>query len=565
MESKKDGSSSEPILRDNQLFKSISTREPSFREFHFSPPRSSSSAIPSFFSSNSSHRCISSLIIKDGRILSIAALGRCVYTVSDANVVRVWKLPQFTECQRLRSNAGRAVSALAVSESRIFAAYDDGKIRVWRRLWGGDASVPQHVRESTMPRLADSIRNYMAGKDRKSLNVAVCSVRAFEASSSTIFTMEFNASYMNEMGQPAHKVATNQVGGRYKILGLQRYLSRVSLNGRGATLACSAASVVAQLKRSMGPTWAIRIYPPGGCPQHGRRCPTAGNIRCKGSHALETHGISRGWFRRATLRSLSQTKQLGRISSLALNVADDLLYSASLDGRVKVWRISSLKCIETIQAHGQQPVNAVSVGEDGMLYTASDDASIRVWRSNLGSCDKQHRLATTLPTRSSPVKALALTSDSAFLYGGCSDGYVHCWLRGWLSGHFQYSGPLQGHSHAVTSLAAVACYVASGSADSTCRVWMRQRDGQHVCLAVLDGHMAPIRCVAAFLSSVAGADEDGCMVCTGSVDGMLKLWHVESPGPGALIMMGVGPKEIEWKDGPSMWVLCCLVFCWSGM
>ncbi|XP_010249627.1 PREDICTED: uncharacterized protein LOC104592122 [Nelumbo nucifera] len=389
------------------LFRSISSKEPSFSELLFSPARLSTSDVdppipsisplsplpPSIATKHekfrSTHQCISSMLKKDGRILSIAVINGLIYTGSESNCIRIWKLPEFTECGRLQTKSGM-VCALAVSSDRIFAAYADCKIRVWRRLWH---DKPSHVRIATIPKIGSYVRNYITGgKDKKMM------------------------------------------------------------------------------------------------------------------------------------------KHLGAISSLAVNASDDLLYSASIDKTVKVWRISDLKCIETIEAHSE-PINAVAVGDDGVLYTASDDATIRVWRRNFCSSDRPHSLTVTLPAKNSPVKALALTADGGVLYGGCTDGYIHYWLKGWLSGQLQYGGALSGHSHAVMCLSSVANYVVSGSADSTSRVWMRERDGQHTCLTVLQGHRGPVKCVSAFTSDRGGGGgagdcEDRCTVCTGSLDGVLKLWQV---------------------------------------
>ncbi|PIA64826.1 hypothetical protein AQUCO_00100353v1 [Aquilegia coerulea] len=391
----------------NRLFRSISTKESS-NPPPFSPPRNSTSSFtlpykpspppspspsstfpnPEKFLPNPekcqpSHRCISSMLKKDGRILSIAVSNGLVYTGSETNCIRIWKLPEFTECGKLKSKVGM-VYALAVSNDRVFAAYSDCKIRVWRRTWDG---IPTHVRIATIPKLGNYVRNYIAGKDKKMM------------------------------------------------------------------------------------------------------------------------------------------KHIGPISSLAINVSDDLLYSASTDKTVKVWKMSDLKCIETIQAHSE-PVNAVVVGDDGVLYTASDDATVRVWRRNFCNGDRPHSLTITLPAKQSPVKALALTADSGFLYGGCTDGYIHYWLKGWFSGQLQYGGALQGHTHAIMCLTTVANYMVSGSADLTCRVWVREKDSQHSCLAVLQGHRGPVRCVSAFTERVLGESEDGCTVCTGSLDGILKVWRV---------------------------------------
>lgn len=197
---------------------------------------------------------------------------------------------------------------------------------------------------------------------------------------------------------------------------------------------------------------------------------------------------------------------------------------------MKVWRISDLRCIETIRAHAG-PVNAIVVGEDGILYTGSNDATVKVWRRITCGGDQQLSLIVSLPTRDSPAKALALASDDMVLYVGCTDGCVYSYTKGWLPGHIQYTGALLGHNHAIMCLACVSNYVASGSADWTCRVWAREAVDHHTCLAVLHGHQGPITGVALF--SIGGVDddgEDGCTVCTGSIDGVLKIWQVTRLG-----------------------------------
>ncbi|KAL2332353.1 hypothetical protein Fmac_019934 [Flemingia macrophylla] len=392
----------------NIFLRSHSTKETPFSNFVLSPPRLScptlsrslqnspiSSPLHRQFSppsptklsdsdSQTTYHCASSVLRNDGQILSIAlSPNGLVYTGSDSNLVRVWKLPEFTECGQLRTKACRAV-ALEVSNDTVYAAYGDGKIRVWRRTWD---KVLKHVRLFTIPKTLGYVRSYIAGKDK--------------------------------------------------------------------------------------------------------------------------------------------TMHKGMITSMAINTAEDILYTASADKTVKVWRISDLKCIETIKAH-PEPINAMMVADDGVLYTASDDATVKVWRRNFCSHDQPHSLTVTLHAKYSPVKALALTPDAGILYGGCTDGYIHFWLKGWFAGQLQYGGSIQGHTHAVMCLATVANYLVSGSADSTCRVWAREQDGAHTCVAVLVGHRGPIRCVAAFRGKVVDDNsEDGCCtICTGSLDGVFKVWRV---------------------------------------
>ncbi|KAJ0007229.1 hypothetical protein Pint_29714 [Pistacia integerrima] len=212
----------------SKFLRSLSSKEqPSFSRFSFTPPRFTS---PSLHTSPVSSPLHSFHPAAGGG-------GRAwkppTVACSESNVVRIWKVPEFTECGQLKTKACMVV-ALEVSHDRVYAAYGDGKIRVWRRTW--DKGL-KHVRLATVPKSTGSVRSYITGRDKT-------------------------------------------------------------------------------------------------------------------------------------------VKHMGPISSLAINVSDDILYSASLDKTVKVWRIRDFKCIETIQAH-PEPVNAIIVTDDGVLYTASDDATIR--------------------------------------------------------------------------------------------------------------------------------------------------------------------------------------------
>ncbi|GER48330.1 WD repeat-containing protein [Striga asiatica] len=68
-----------------------------------------------------SYRCVSSVLKKDGQVLCVAAANGLVYTGSQSNAVRVWKLPEFAECGQLKAKASMVV-ALQVSNDRVYAA-----------------------------------------------------------------------------------------------------------------------------------------------------------------------------------------------------------------------------------------------------------------------------------------------------------------------------------------------------------------------------------------------------------------------------------------------------------
>lgn len=175
-------SSRSPISSLHHLSLNLSTSSEFPKEFPISPPRLSCPTLSrslqnSPFSSpphphsptnklsesQTTYHCASSVLRKDGQILCVALSNNgLIYTGSDSNVVRIWRLPEFTECGQLRTKACRVVS-LEVSNDRIYAAYGDGKIRVWRRTWD---RVLRHVRLGTIPKTVGYVRSYIAGRDK---------------------------------------------------------------------------------------------------------------------------------------------------------------------------------------------------------------------------------------------------------------------------------------------------------------------------------------------------------------------------------------------------------------
>ncbi|XP_059078101.1 protein JINGUBANG-like [Cryptomeria japonica] len=169
--------------------------------------------------------------------------------------------------------------------------------------------------------------------------------------------------------------------------------------------------------------------------------------------------------------------------SLAYDVAKDVLYSASWGKTVKVWRISNLKCMETIVAHNEA-VNALAITPDRLLYSGSDDCTVKMW----GSRRTRLILMRRFRMQYSSVKALALSVDRC-------------------------------HRHAVLCLSVMGKNLMfSGSADGTIRVWMKPVLS---CLAVLQGYGNLVKCIAAIR-------EDGykCLVFSGSPDGVIMVWCV---------------------------------------
>lgn len=208
----------------------------------------------------------------------------------------------------------------------------------------------------------------------------------------------------------------------------------------------------------------------------------------------------------------------------AVTAASGLLYSVSWDKTLKIWRLSDLRCVQSVTAH-DDAVNAVAVASDGVVYTGSADTRIRVW-SRSGDRRSRHFLVATLEKHRSAVNALAVSGDGRVLYSGSNDRSILVWEREESAAHMAVVGALRGHERAVMCLATAGDgVVVSGSTDRTVRVW-RRGGGGYSCLCVLRGHVRGVRTVAAARAVVGEEGEEGYRVCSGSSDGEIRVWLV---------------------------------------
>ncbi|KQK03433.2 hypothetical protein BRADI_2g07840v3 [Brachypodium distachyon] len=235
------------------------------------------------------------------------------------------------------------------------------------------------------------------------------------------------------------------------------------------------------------------------------------------------------------------------VSCLVLHAVAGLLYTASHDHTVKAWKLSDGSCVDSFVAH-DGPVNAMLVNDaDGCVFTGSADGTVKMWRRVYGGT--AHALIIALRSELSPVNALTLCHHAGgatrrcFLYAGSSDGYVNIWEKEASAGRPVHVGFLKGHRLAVFCLAS-GCggrVVVSGSEDATMRVWRREacKGGggggesaappSHTCLAVIEGHRGPVRCLAVG-GGEAGDVEGSMVVYSAGLDKSVKVWRIRVVG-----------------------------------
>ncbi|XP_054807523.1 protein JINGUBANG [Prosopis cineraria] len=215
------------------------------------------------------------------------------------------------------------------------------------------------------------------------------------------------------------------------------------------------------------------------------------------------------------------------VSALALSRDETLLYSVSWDRTIKVWRTSDFGCLESVNNAHDDAINALAVSEDGYIYTGSADKKIKVWKKGEGG--EKHCLVDTLEKHNSGINALALSSDGSLLYSGACDRSILVWAKDGEEedGKMVLVGALRGHTKSILCLAMVSDLVCSGSADKTIRIWRGVHDDCS-CLAVLEGHSGPIKCLTA-ASGRSNPSEESFLVYSGSLDCDIKVWQIIVP------------------------------------
>lgn len=240
------------------------------------------------------------------------------------------------------------------------------------------------------------------------------------------------------------------------------------------------------------------------------------------------------------------------VSALALSSDGLLLYSASWDRTFKIWRTSDFRCLESVKNAHDDAINAIVVSKsnDGFVYTGSADTKIKVWKKlrAVVQVNKKHSLVQTLEKHKSAVNALALSTDGSVLYSGACDRSILVWERDQgnyivdsddESGHMVLKGALRGHTKAILCIAVVSNLVLSGSADNTIRIWRRSSSAtdhqkRYSCLAVLEGHRRPVKCLTAVIDSDYSKpnSDHSCsslLVYSGSLDCEIKIWQIWVP------------------------------------
>ncbi|MCP4358409.1 MAG: hypothetical protein GY796_10375, partial [Chloroflexi bacterium] len=221
--------------------------------------------------------------------------------------------------------------------------------------------------------------------------------------------------------------------------------------------------------------------------------------------------------------------------SVAFSPDGQTLASASADGSIILWDTSNTKALATRQPIGQPLtghsgwVRSLAFSPDGqILASGGTDDTIRLWDPATGQT-----LGPPLTGHAGFITNLAFSPDGQTLASSSADGTIILWD---IPTGEPIGSPLADHTGFVLSVAFSpdGQTLASGSEDSTIILWdistrlnagirQQEQQPQQPLARALTNHQGAVSTVA--------FSPDGQTLASGSADGTLILWDVETRQP----------------------------------
>ncbi|XP_044488819.1 protein JINGUBANG-like [Mangifera indica] len=235
----------------------------------------------------------------------------------------------------------------------------------------------------------------------------------------------------------------------------------------------------------------------------------------------------------------SIVREEGHVYSLA--AFGDLLYTGSDSKNIRVWK--NLKEFSGFKSNSGL-VKAIVIAGD-KIFTGHQDGKIRVWKVS-NKNPTVHKRVGSLPTFKDFVKCsfnprnyvevrrnrnvlrikhfdavscLSLNEEQGLLYSGSWDKT----LKVWRISDFKCLESIQAHDDAINSVVAgFDCFVFTGSADGTVKVWRQELQGKgtkHFLVQVLLKQENAVTALA--------VNQESAVLYCGSSDGLVNFWERE--------------------------------------
>ncbi|KAL2923442.1 Protein JINGUBANG [Bienertia sinuspersici] len=221
---------------------------------------------------------------------------------------------------------------------------------------------------------------------------------------------------------------------------------------------------------------------------------------------------------------ISSFHHKGQVYCIA--VCGDLVLTGSSSRKIRVWHSSS---------HGLLEKGYIQSSSSDVRAMLAQDGTVKLWLRIYG--EFSHTLIKVICFHANPIYALALSisppsqNQTGYLYFGSFEGSLNFAELETISCEYNHGNRIvKGHQFAVLCLVALENFVISGSEDSTIRVWRRSSEERgmesHECVAVLEGHRGPVRCLGARLQKES-FHAMSLLVFSASLDQTFKVWRVQ--------------------------------------
>ncbi|WP_026734121.1 eIF2A-related protein [Fischerella sp. PCC 9605] len=207
----------------------------------------------------------------------------------------------------------------------------------------------------------------------------------------------------------------------------------------------------------------------------------------------------------------------GGVRTVVFAPDGNILISCSTDSTIRVWDISTGKCTKVLQGHtnGVWSVALLPIppnsplnkgGHRAIVASGSDDNTVKIWDITTGRCIK------TLQGHTDWIRSVAFSKQ-----GLLASSSLDQTIRLWDLDKGMCVGILKGHTHGVFTV----CFIGEGnilascSIDRTVRLW---DVATQQCVKTLQGHTNAIY--------VNAVNPEGTLLATGSDDFSIKLWDI---------------------------------------
>jgi WD40 repeat protein/serine/threonine protein kinase len=200
-----------------------------------------------------------------------------------------------------------------------------------------------------------------------------------------------------------------------------------------------------------------------------------------------------------------------KIRSVDLGPDGRTALSGGADGTLRLWEVATGRCLRAFDGHTDE-VESVRVSPDGRLgLSGSDDRTVKLWDLATGSCRR------TFAGHTDQVRAVCFSPDGHAAYSG---GGFDRTIRHWDLAAGTCVRAFEAHTGAVQTLDAspdgrFLVSAAVGYADTGIRLW-HLGDGR--CLRTFEGHTGSVWAVR--------FSGDGRHLVSASADGTVRFWEV---------------------------------------